>query len=158
MLTDQLSWLPTHPDLSGAIKRARDDGSFERRAAVAVELAGYRRDFVMTNRIDRLITESPRANGGMPQVKGAQQAAVRIALLSSHTVDHLVPAIRVAGLWRRLAPEIHVSPYGLYRQVLLGRDPALADFSPQFIVLALDALDLRIDLPIDAPVPSSTPI
>jgi FkbH-like protein len=149
MCIEQFSWLPAHPDLAGAIKSVRAEHDLYRRAASAVELAGYRRDFVMTDKLDRVLSEIPDKVRVLAQV-GAQRTPVRIALLSSHTVDHLAPAIRVAGLGRRLVPELYVAPYGLYRQVLLGPDPALTEFSPQFILLALDAHEVRFDLPIDA--------
>jgi FkbH-like protein len=74
----------------------------------------------------------------------------RLAILSSHTVDHLTPAIRVSGLQRRLALSVHVAPYGQYRQSLLADDPQLAAFAPQLILLALDARDTPIDLPFEA--------
>jgi len=73
-----------------------------------------------------------------------------VALLSSHTVDHLLPAVRVAGLQRRLALSLHVAPYGMYRQALLADDPALNAFAPQLVVLALDAHDAPLQLPLQA--------
>ncbi len=73
-----------------------------------------------------------------------------MALLSSHTVDHLLPAVRVAGLQRRLALSLHVAPYGMYRQALLADDPALNAFAPQLVVLALDAHDAPLQLPLQA--------
>ncbi|MDB5372618.1 MAG: methoxymalonyl-ACP biosynthesis protein, partial [Belnapia sp.] len=78
-------------------------------------------------------------------------APLRLAILASHTVDHLVPAIRVAGLHRGLALSVHLPPYGQYRQALLGDDPALAAFAPQIVLLALDSQDQPLDLPLDSP-------
>ena len=75
---------------------------------------------------------------------------LRIALLSSHTVDHLVPALRVAGLQRGLALAVQVAPYGMYRQALLTQNAELNAFAPQLIVLALDARDAPLQLPLDA--------
>jgi FkbH-like protein len=43
-----------------------------------------------------------------------------------------------------------VAPYGQYRQALLADDPALAEFAPQFLLLALDSHDARLDVPLDA--------
>ncbi|HJQ62532.1 MAG TPA: HAD-IIIC family phosphatase, partial [Burkholderiales bacterium] len=56
----------------------------------------------------------------------------------------------MAGLHRGLALELHIGPYGLYRQSLLGDDPALTSFAPHFVLLALDACDLAFDLSLDA--------
>lgn len=147
---EQLRWLPTHPDLGKAIKLAREQNDPDRRLSDAIALTGYRRDFIATEKLDRLIAECPIAAGGsgIPETFLLQPA--RLAVLSSHTVDHLAPGMRVSGLGRRLALDIWVAPFGLYRSLLLGRDAALAAFAPDFILLALDAHEMAFDLPIDA--------
>ncbi len=147
---DQLLWLAQHPDLGGAIGEAKREADPMVRLGTAAQLAGYRRDFTLTTRLDRLASEGLRtlANG---ETSASGLQPLRIALLSSHTVDHLVPAIRVAGLQRRLALSVHVAPYGMYRQALLMDDAELASFAPQLIVLALDARDAPLQLPLEAP-------
>src|SRR5258708_6954513 len=146
---DQLDWLPSHPDLAGAISTARKGHDPVERLATGIRLAGYRRDFVATERLDRLV------NAGLGSTRGEKAASLglrplRLALLASHTVDHLTAAIRVAGMQRRLAIDLHVGTYGLYRQLLLGDDPALTAFAPQVVLLALDVSDLAFDLALDA--------
>ncbi|MBK3848793.1 HAD-IIIC family phosphatase [Stutzerimonas xanthomarina] len=146
---DQLLWLAQHPDLGAAIGEAKREADPLIRLGLATQLARYRRDFTLTTRLDRLAGEGLRA------LANAETSAIglqplRIALLSSHTVDHLVPAIRVAGLQRRLALSVHVAPYGMYRQALLMDDAELASFAPQLIVLALDARDAPLQLPLEA--------
>lgn len=146
---EQLSWLPSHPDLAGAISAARRSDDSIERLATGMRLAGYRRDFIATERLDRL------TSAGLDSVDEGQAASLglrplRLAVLASHTVDHLAAAIRVAGLQRRLAVDVHIGPYGLYRQLLLGDDPALMAFAPQVVLLALDSRDLAFDLPLDA--------
>lgn len=141
----QLSWLPTHPDLSGAIGQAKRIEDPLQRLHEAVKLAAHQRDFTLTARLDKL------AAAGIEQhAAAARLTPLRVALLSSHTVDHLLPAIRVAGLQRRLALSLHVAPYGMYRQALLADDPALNAFAPQLVVLALDAHDAPLQLPLQA--------
>jgi FkbH-like protein len=150
---DQLSWLPAHSDLGAAIGHARREADPAARVALAMCLAGYRRDFTLTGRLDRMAAESLgdlAANDARPRLG---LTPLRIALLSSHTVDHLLPAIRVAGLHRRLALSTYVAPYGMYRQVVLGGDAELAAFAPQVILLALDAQDAPLQLPLDTPEP-----
>lgn len=146
---DQLLWLAQHPDLGAAIGEAKREPDAAARLALAAELAGYRRDFTLTTRLDRLASEGLQtiANG---EGSASGLRPVRIALLSSHTVDHLVPAIRVAGLQRRLACSVFVAPYGMYRQALLTEDPELARFAPQLVVLALDARDAPLQLSLEA--------
>ncbi|MCQ4314364.1 HAD-IIIC family phosphatase [Pseudomonas stutzeri] len=146
---DQLLWLARHPDLGAAIGEAKRETEPLARLAAAARLAGYRRDFTLTARLDRLASEGLRAvANGEASVSGLRP--LRIALLSSHTVDHLVPAIRVAGLQRRLALSVHVAPYGMYRQALLMDDAELVSFAPQLIVLALDSRDAPLQLPLEA--------
>ncbi|MGE4406792.1 HAD-IIIC family phosphatase [Pseudomonas sp.] len=142
---EQLSWLPPHPDLGAAIGQAKHLDDPLARLAEAIRLAGYRRDFTLTARLDRLA-----AAGLAEHAATAQLMPLRVALLASHTVDHLLPAIRVAGLLRRLALALHVAPYGMYRQALLADDPALDAFAPQLVVLALDAHDTPLQVPLDA--------
>jgi len=146
---DQLLWLPQHSDLSAAIGEAKRETDPIARLAQATRLAGYRRDFTQTTRLDRLASEGLQAltNSETP-TPGLR--SLRIALLASHTVDHLVPAIRVAGLQRRLAISVHVAPYGMYRQALLMEGAELTRFAPQLIVLALDARDAPLQLPLEA--------
>jgi len=146
---EQLLWLAQHPDLGTAITEAKRELDPFARLADAIRLAGFRRDFTLTNRMDRLATPALEAihHGGSGH---SGLRPLRMAMLSSHTVDHLLPAIRVAGLQRGLALSVHVSPYGLYRQALLGEDAELAAFAPQILVLALDARDAALQLPLEA--------
>lgn len=144
-----LSWLPEHSDLGRAINEARRIADPVDQLRAAIRLAGHDRDLVATGRLDRLAgdglqvaaPDAIRAIGLMP---------LRIAILPSHTVDHLVPAIRVAGLDRRMALSVHVGTYGLYRQALLNNDPGLAAFAPQLVVLALDMAAVLPALPLGA--------
>ncbi len=146
---DQLLWLAEHPDLSAAIGEVKREPDPLARLEATTRLANYRRDFTLATRLDRLASEGLQAvTNGEASVAGLQP--LRIALLASHTVDHLVPAIRVAGLQRGLALKVHVAPYGMYRQALLMDDAELASFAPQLIVLALDARDAPLQLPLEA--------
>ncbi|MBS7457370.1 HAD-IIIC family phosphatase [Coralloluteibacterium stylophorae] len=147
-MSDLLPWLPAHSDPAAALRAARQLDDPAERLAAAVVLAGHRRDFLLTDRIARL------AGAGLDAIAaGAAPGALaplRVALLGSHTLEHLVPAIRVAGLARGLALAVHVGAYGQYRQALLGADPALDTFAPQLVVLALDAHDAPLQLALDA--------
>src|SRR5258708_36317074 len=93
---DQLDWLPSHPDLAGAISTARKGHDPVERLATGIRLAGYRRDFVATERLDRLV------NAGFGSTRGEKAASLglrplRLALLASHTGHHPAAGIRVAG-------------------------------------------------------------
>ena len=147
----QLAWLPTHANLTSAIRTLRNDVDPQRRLRGAIELAGYDRDFVATEQIDRLMGRSRDELTEDAQISQQHNLnPTRLSILSSHTVDHLLPAIRIAGVTRRLEISVQVAPYGLYRQVLLGDDAELASFAPQFILLALDSHETALGLPLDA--------
>ena len=148
---DPLHWLPVHPDLGAALSEARRQTSASERLATAARLSGFRRDFTLTGRIDRLASEEITRIAAPGALTQDGLAPVRIAMVASHTVDHLVPSIRVASLSRGLAAAVHVAPYGMYRQALLGGNPALDAFAPELIVLALDANDSPVQVALDAP-------
>ncbi|MFK4135333.1 methoxymalonyl-ACP biosynthesis protein [Pseudomonas luteola] len=146
---EQLPWLPQHPDLSAAIGMAKRETEPLVRLEQAAKLAGYRRDFTATGRLDKLSISGLEQLAETGDFAAHRFTPLRMALLSSHTVDHLVPSIRVAGLGRRLALSVYVGPYGMYRQALLTEDPVLTAFAPQVILLALDANDAPLNLPVD---------
>lgn len=97
---------------------------------------------VATGRIDRLLDHPAPTEGGF--------APMKVALLGSHTLDHLAPAIRVAGAGHGLAVQVHVGDYGLYRDALLRGNKALAAFAPDVILLALDMGAIIPRLPLRA--------
>ncbi len=69
----------------------------------------------------------------------APAAPVRLALLGSATTEHLAPGLRVAALRRGIPLALWQPDYGQYQAALEGPDPALAEFAPQVVLLALDA-------------------
>ena len=146
---EQLPWLAQHPDLGAALSEAKRLTDSLTRLESAIKLSRYRYDFTLLTRLDRLASQSLILLRET-EIAQAGLRPMRMALLASHTVDHLLPAIRVAGLQRGLALSLHVAPYGLYRQALLGEDPELAAFAPQLVVLALDARDAPLQLSFDA--------
>jgi FkbH-like protein len=74
----------------------------------------------------------------------------RLAILSSSTVDHLLPPLKVAGFRRGMLLDLHITPFGQYRQELLNPDSALAQFQPQVILFSLSARDILSSVPISA--------
>ena len=127
-----MSWLPVasdfRGDLSAALGEARPAEGLERLAA----LAGHRLGFLETVQLDRALARlGPKEAAGF--------APVRFAIVASSTVDHLAPAIRVAGLRRRLRIEVHNGSFGQYRQELLDAGSALHRFKPQAVLFSLSA-------------------
>ena len=128
----QLYWLPTIDDWRARLRRLGEFG--DKAWDEAVALAGSRLDPVQTNALDatvrRIFAESPKTLSDKP---------VRLAVLGSSTLTHLLPAIRVAGLRRRMWVETYENDYGQYWQELADPHSALHAFKPNAVVLALDA-------------------
>jgi FkbH-like protein len=126
-----LTWLPTAPnfraDLSAALECGQAD-CLEKLTSLAQHQLGY----LETLQIDRALSRlTLGAETGFTEV--------RLAVLASSTVNHLLPSIRVAGLRRRLQIDVHVGGYGQYRQELLDTSSELHRFSPQFVLFATSA-------------------
>jgi FkbH-like protein len=129
-----MNWLPSardfREDLRAALARAKPADGLEALAAIAA----HRLSFLETVQLDRALArlEVKEAPGFQP---------VRLAILASATVDHLPPAIRVAGLRRKLLIDVHSGAYGQYRQDLLHPASALHRFQPQAVLFSLTARD-----------------
>lgn len=95
------------------------------------ELAQPRLGFLETIQIDNALRQIPDAGEGFSRI--------RVAVLSSCTVDHLLPAIRVAGLRRRIFFDIYKGGFGQHRQELLDPASPLRAFGPDVILLSLTA-------------------
>ena len=139
-LTD-LAWLPVEADWSERLKAA---GEADWPALVL--LARARLDPLATGRLDRLL----RRRFPEPPPSGLAAPAIRLAVLGSSTLAHLVPAIRVSALRRGLHVTVHEGEYGQYRQELMQSAPELAEFRPDVVLLCLDARHLAAGLPAGA--------
>ena len=134
-----LHWLPTIMDWRERLKALPSDPSVAWEKAVA--LANTRLNFVLTNALDdtirRVLPEGPPA---LPTKK------VRLAVLGSATLTHLLAAIRVSGLRRGIWIDTYESNYGQYLQDLSDPGSALQAFKPTAILIALDAYHLTAGL------------
>jgi FkbH-like protein len=130
----ELHWLPRQPAWS------QDLASVQPGAAAwqaLCSLAGARIDAQETRSLDRrrqrLVPDPPQAMA-VP--------TVRLAVLASSTVDHLLPAIRVAGMRRDLWIEIFTPDYGQHAQALMDPASPLFAFRPTAVLFALDSRHL----------------
>src|SRR5258706_238589 len=121
--------------LAGSDAHARLDG--------LARLAQSRLGFTETIQLDRAL-----ARGVAETVEG--YAPVRLAVLSSSTIDHLLPAIRVAGLRYKVRFEVFSGAFGQYRQELLDPASPLLQFRPELILLSLNARQAVSGVPIAA--------
>jgi FkbH-like protein len=138
-----MTWLPIAPDfrvdLGAALKSPDPTDRLEKLASLAQYRLGYLETLQLDRALGRLTLEPP-----------PDFATVRLAVLSSSTVNHLLPAIRVAGLRRRLLIDVHTGTYGQYRQDLLDPDPSLHEFAPQFVLFSITARDTIAGVPLMA--------
>jgi len=68
--------------------------------------------------------------------------AVRIALLSSFTIDPLVPYLDLECRSLRLEPEVYLAPFNTWEREMLGQGSALKCFEPHVAFLSVAADDL----------------
>jgi FkbH-like protein len=126
-------WLPEvsgfRDKLRAAVRQAPDEVF-----AALVGLSRHRLNALETLQLDRALQQTGVVEG--------QPTALRLALLGSSTVEHLIPGIRVAGLRHGLSIHSFLGSYGQYRQDLCGPSPGLREFAPQYIVLSLTARDI----------------
>jgi FkbH-like protein len=134
-----LNWLPERSDWVTQIQQ------LERAEIVSwadlVVLANFRLDFLRTDRLDRL---AQRHFATPPH--DLPTKPVRLAVLSSSTTVHLIPAIRVAALRRNIWLTAYEGDYGQYRHELMDDSSPLYAFKPTVVLLALDARHLTAGL------------
>jgi FkbH-like protein len=133
-MTD-LHWLPTIPDWRQRLRTLPADPANAWDAAIL--LANARVNFVLTNALDETIH---RALPTGPRTLATKK--VRLAVLGSSTLTHLLPGIRVAGVRRGIWIDTYENDYGQYLQELSEADSPLHDFRPTAILVALDAYHL----------------
>lgn len=124
-----LYWLPEKPGWRSAAQDFRKSPTW----AAAVALADARLDFVRTDMLDGLVRD---AFQDAPQAEAA--ASVRLAVLGSSTLTHLMAGIRVAALRRGVHLTTYEGDYGQYRQALNDADSGLGAFNPTAILFAFD--------------------
>ena len=138
-----LNWLPNPTDFRGELKAALQLHDRAERLEKLVGLAQQRLGFVDTIQLDRALTEFVSdANSSF--------SSLRLAVLASSTVDHLLPAIRVGGLRRRFLIDVHLGAYGQYRQDLLDTSSTLHQFAPHMVLFSIAARDAVTSVPVEA--------
>jgi FkbH-like protein len=138
-----MNWLPLPGDFRSELRTALAQADDTARLEMLGALCQRRLDFVQTIQLGQAIKRSVvRSDATYPYV--------RVAVLASSTVDHLVPAITVAGARRRLLFDTFVAPYGQYRQTLLDAASPLFQYRPDFVLLSLSARETVSAVPLTA--------
>ena len=133
-MTD-LHWLPIQSDWRQRLRALPTDPATAWDNAVA--LANTQLNFVLTNALDEMVR---RIFPTGPDTLSTKK--VRLAVLGSSTLAHLLPAIRVAGLRRGIWIDTYENDYGQYLQELSDPDSPLHAFKPTAVLVALDAYHL----------------
>ena len=137
-----LHWLERHDDWDQRLKALPGLPDRAARWAELIALADSRIDTIQTNRLDRALRahfadRPPEKTAGRP---------IRLAILASSTVTHLLPGLRVGALRRGLWLQTFVADYNQYVQVLLDPPPALTAFAPTEVLFAFDAPHMTLGL------------
>jgi FkbH-like protein len=125
-----MSWLPIAPDFRVDLRAALDTPKVDDRLHKLAFLAAHQLGFLDTIQLDRAL-------GRLGSKEAPGFVTIRLAVLGSSTVDHLLPAIRVGGLRRRLLVDTYCGAYGQYRQELLDASSSLHQFAPQTLLFSL---------------------
>ena len=132
----ELAWLPEVPGWSGLLEAARQEPT-EQALGLLGRLANSRMDFIRAGKLDKAVGKVLAQAQSAPSLP-----VIRLALLGSSTLSHLLPSIRLGGLRRGFLLEIYVGPYGLYRQELADPQSRLYQFRPDVVCFAFDAQHL----------------
>src|SRR5271166_4838874 len=127
-----MSWLPIARDFRGDLRAALDSAKPTDCLENLASLAAYQLGFLETVQLDR-------AFGRLSLKEAPGFLPIRLAILASSTVDHLSPAVRAAGLRRRLLIDVHIGAYGQYRQDILDPTSSVHQFAPQAMLFSLTA-------------------
>ncbi len=135
-MANDLSWLPTRPDWTDLLDRARQLSPAEAFKSFRL-LANTSMDFVRAGKLDKAIQRYIAARGTPPD-----WTSLRLSLLSSSTTTHLLAGIRLGALRRGVVLKIYEAAFGQYRQEINDSSSALHRFQPHVVCLALDARHL----------------
>jgi FkbH-like protein len=132
-----LHWLPKNPDFAkqlNEIKKAPPENAW----ALLTAISQYDLNFLETLQVDKILTEK---SGNSPP-PGLSTQPISLALLSSSTVEHLLPGLRVGALRRNLWVSTYVTDYGQSLQELMDPSSRLHSFKPSVILVSLSAYSL----------------
>ena len=144
-----MNWLPVPQGFRERLAAVDGGEGAPARLEGLARLANARLSFLETLQVDAALARTPAA-------ADARLEPVRLALLATSTVDHLLPAIRVAGLRRGLRIATHAGAYGQYRQELADPASALYGFRPDTVLFALGARDFLGAVPLAASAAEAT--
>jgi FkbH-like protein len=131
-------WLPYASDLPARIKALNTTTDPAAAWNELVALADTRLDFIRTGVVDRAL----QRHFGKAPPAALTTRPVKLAVLGSSTLGHLLPAIRIAALRRGLWVQTYEGEYNQSQQELADPKSALHAFKPDAVLFAFDAAHL----------------
>jgi FkbH-like protein len=129
-----MPWLPKLADLAqriDAVKKA----PLEKKWDLLTGIAKHDLHFLETMTVDKVLKEK----FGQAPPSALSTEPIRLAILSSSTVEQLLPGIRVGALRRGLWVSTYVTDYGQSLQELVDPSSPLHRFKPTHVLIAFDA-------------------
>ncbi len=136
-------WLPPAENFRTELQAARSVANGLERLNRLATLAQHRLSYLDTLALNKAL-------GNPGDEDRSAMPSMRLALLASTTVDHLVPGIRVGALRRGLLVDCHTGAYGQYRQELLQPASDLYPFNPHTVLLSISAREAIASIPLGA--------
>ena len=132
-----LQWLPKNPEFQKQISTIKKAPTAEV-WGLLTSIAQHDLNFLETIQVDKVLTEK----FGSAPPEGISTRPIRLAVLSSCTVEQLLPGIRVAALRRNLWVSTYLTDYGQALQELSNPASGLHRFKPTTVLLVFDAIHL----------------
>jgi HAD superfamily phosphatase (TIGR01681 family) len=130
-----LFWLPNHFNFKAALQELHHSPrSPSEQLHQLRQLANHNLDFATTNRLDNQLQQV------LAQLETTPTgfARLKLAILSSSVVDHLLAGIRIGALRRGLLVEIYVAPYNQHHQEISNLHSQLYQFAPDAVLVTFD--------------------
>jgi len=137
-----VQWLPPLPSFREQVRAAPVDETPVARLERLARISQHRLSYLEVIQLDRAL--------GQSAIEAPAFTPIRVAVLASSTVDHLLPAIRIAALRRRLLVSGYLGTYGQYRQEVLDPCSPLHQFKPQVVLFSIAARDLIASIAVTA--------
>jgi len=148
-MTNNLYWLPKSPEFEKALKESTHfRGDPEKNIKALSLLANHDLDLVSTATLDRQLQQWRKDT---PEFE-PKTRHLKLALLSSATVDHLIASIRVGCLRREILVDVYTGAFNQYRQEIFNPSSGLYRFQPDVIVLMRHAQDAGLKMPPTTPI------
>jgi FkbH-like protein len=134
-----LAWLPdADGDWSKRVKAVQAAADLSEAWAALVQLANYNLDFLKTDHLGAVLRK--RFSDAPPP--GLATRPVRLAVLGTSTLSHLISGMRVGALRRNVWIDVYEGDYGQYVSELRDPNSALHAFKPDMVLLSLDSVHL----------------